>query len=343
MALAVAVALWVPLSSPTMINAEVLTALKAWSPEQLASWSPTWREELTRWAAPSLALVGDTTWGGAVRDAVQLPVADPLLWANRRISLRSGGWAIAGIRFRGRDIEKPFVDIIATSATPDYLGIAELGDVLAHFEAFAPLCLRVHLPGDARGAAAPAGPSFASVPDQLVVAGPVAQMTKQARSPRFDSVQLVRAVPADAAARVAEIYDEVRRSNPRLDEWATPSSGDSLADADEEALLFDIVVEGRIAGVVAATRDNAYGFTGFTVEEIALDSAHRRRGYGLAVLQHLAQRLPVDASDVLWGHIHPDNAPSLRNALASGRTVVSSLVWVTPDGYPGMPGAQAVR
>lgn len=321
-----------------MIDADVRAALEVWSPAELPSWNPAWREELARWAEPSLALVGDAAWGGAVRDAVQLPVADPLLWANRRLSLSSGGWAVTGIRFRGRDVTKPFVDVIATSVTPDAAGIAELAEVLVHHEAFAPRCLRVHLPGDARGAGALAGAPFASAPDQLVVAGSVTAVNARPRTARSSAVELVRSTPEAAAARVAGIYAEVQRSRPDIDEWATPASADDLADADDEGLLFDVVVQGRTAGVVAAARDDAYGFTGFGVEEIALDAEHRRRGYGPAVLQHLAQRLPAGAPDVLWGHVHPDNTPSLRNALASGRTVVSSLVWVTPTGWPGMPG-----
>lgn len=318
-----------------MIDAEIQAALETWTPPQVATVNPSWRDDLARWAEPSLALVGDAAWGGQVRDAVGLPVADPLLWANRRIELESGRWAVTGIRFRGRDVAAPFVDVIATDVGPDAEGIAELAGVLPHYEPFAPLCLRVHLPGDARSAAL-AGP-FTAVTDQLVVAGPVARMTGHEPGPRSDAVELTRTTPDEAAERVAQIYEEARRTTPSLADWATPADADQLEDADDEGLLFDVVVDGRAAGVVASVREDAYGSTGFVVEEIALDAAHRGRGYGPAVLQHLARRLPASASDVLWGHVHPDNAPSLRNALASGREVVSSFVWITPDGWPGMP------
>jgi L-amino acid N-acyltransferase YncA len=317
-----------------MTDAAVRTALETWSPAQVAEWNPSWRQDLAAWAEPSLDLVGDASWGAAVRDAVQLPVADPLLWANRHVQLSSGHWAVTGIRLRGRDVTKPFVDVIATDVAPDPAGIAELAEVLPVYRDFAPLCLRVHLPGDQRSA--PASDGFTAVPDLLVVAAPVSRVAERPASGAAD-VELVRTEPAGAAVRVAAVYDGLRRSEPDLDQWATAADEDALADADDEGLLFDVVVDGRTAGVVAATRDDAYGLTGFGVAEIVLDAEHRGHGYGPLVLRQLARALPAAPADVLWGHIHPGNTPSLRNALASGREVVSSLVWVTPTGSPGMP------
>ncbi|SBN61632.1 hypothetical protein GA0004736_0519 [Curtobacterium sp. 9128] len=318
-----------------MDEPEFRAAVESWSSSTVRGWDADWRELLFRWAEPELALVGDASWGAAVRDAVGLPVQDPLRWANRVVELPSGGWAVTGIRFRGRDLAKPFVDVIATSVAPDASGLAELGATLDAHAEFAPLCFRVALPGDARGDQAPVSSAFAARPDQLVVAAPLAAI--RARQPVSGSVELRATSAESAAARVRSMYDDVRVHEPRLDQWATPSDVATLQDAEEEGLLFDVVIEGRVAGVVAASREDARGFTGYSVEEIVLDDAHRGRGYGPVVLHCLADRLPDGGSDVLWGHINAGNTRSLRNALASGRVVTSTLVWVAPDGSPGMP------
>ena len=89
--------------------------------------------------------------------------------------------------------------------------------------------------------------------------------------------------------------------------------------------------------MVCAVRDDDHGMSGFCVQEICLDARHLGRRLAPAVLQHLVDELPAEEGDVLWGTIHPDNAPSLRNSLSIGRTVVGGYVWVTPDGLPGMP------
>ncbi len=326
-----------------MDDDDLLTALVPWAPEHLARWNEHWRSDLLRTVGPDLALVGDTSWGAAVRDAVGLAVPDPLDWANRVVELPSGGWALTGIRFRGRDVSKPFVDVIATSVRPDAAGLAELGSVLEDARAFSPLCFRVRLPGDLLRVRALAGHGSSVAPDQLVVAGPVSVIAGREQTPGASAVELVPTTPEAAAPRVAAIYETVRRVTPDLDEWAAPADEDGLGDADEQGLLFEVVVDGRAAGVVAAARDDAYGFTGFVVEEIALDDDHRGQGLGPAVLRALARRLPATEADVLWGHVHADNTPSLRGALASGRAVCATLAWVTPDGWPGMPGARPVR
>lgn len=328
-----------------MRNTDVLEALAAWVPPVVRQWNPRWEADVTDWVEPDLALVGDAAWGATVRDAVQLPVADPLAWANRRVDLSDGGWAVAGIRFRGRDVTKPFVDVIATTATPDADGLGRLAALMEHYAAFAPLCLRVHLPGDRRshvrppgdrlGAAAGGGPDVR--PDQLVVAGRVQDMRVHPRSARSADVELVPTTPDAAAEHAATLYAGIRRARPELDEWAAPSDADGLESAADEGLLFAVTVDGVPAGIVAAERDDAYGMTGFAVQEIVLDDAHRGQGLGTATMQLLADALPAAPDDVLWGHIHPDNAASLANAESTGRQVVSTLTWVTPEGHPGMP------
>ncbi|WP_439288096.1 hypothetical protein [Microbacterium sp. A84] len=295
---------------------------------------------MTHWLEPSLALVGDAEWGGQIRDMVQLPVPDPLAWANRRVELADGHWAIAGIRFRGRDVEKPFVDIIATSLPPEPSGLAALGEVLPQFSAFSPLCLRVNLPDPELGLRALTASDVdagRATPDLLIVGRPVAEMLEQPLASRYDDVSLVPCDAEEAEKRVAAIYDELRRARPQLDQWATPADADALEDAAEEGLLFEILVNGTSAGVVAAERNDAYGLAGFCMQEIVLDSAHRGHRLGVATLQRLCREVPASADDVLWGHIHPDNFASLRNAQESGRKVVTAHVWVTPTGYDGMP------
>jgi L-amino acid N-acyltransferase YncA len=73
------------------------------------------------------------------------------------------------------------------------------------------------------------------------------------------------------------------------------------------------------------------------MQELCLDPAHRGRRLAPAVVQRLLDELPARTGDVLWGTIHPANAPSLCNAFSVGREPTSGLVWVTPGGWPGMP------
>ena len=175
----------------------------------------------------------------------------------------------------------------------------------------------------------------------LVVAGLVEEVRAHPRAAAYPSVSLRPGRPDELARLVTEIYAELSAREPSLAQWANPEDEESLSACAEEGLLLEVVVEGTRAGVVAALRYDAHALTGFSVQELCLDAVHRGRRLAPAAMQRLADLLPAQAGDVLWGTIDPGNAPSLRNALSIGRVPVGGYVWVAPTGLPGMSAMSA--
>ena len=309
--------------------AEMARARLAWTAPAIREWYDDDRllRQLATGLAAERARVDDEEFGASFRDGVGLHSGtSPLEWANRRVQLPGGGWAVVGIRFRALDVARPFVDVVATTAPPTDDGVAEVAEaVLPYFAQFEPLCLRVE----------PPGPSAVDGDvDQHVVAGQVDALRAWSRAASYDTVALRPGDPEALTEWAAAIYAALP---PDRGTWATPEDQDSLQHCADEGLLFEVVVDGTSAGVVAAIRDDRHGMSGFCVEEICLDGAWRGRGLAAGVVQRLVDVLPADDGDVLWGTIHPDNRPSLRNALSVGRRIVGGYVWVTPPGLPGMP------
>ena len=132
---------------------ELARARLAWVSPRLREWYDDARlvRQLASGLADEAGRVGDVVFGAEFRDGVGIDAsADPLDWANRRIDLPTGGWAVAGIRFRGLDVTRPFVDVVATTEppTPDGLAVVAAA-VLPSFASFDPLCLRVDAPDPA--------------------------------------------------------------------------------------------------------------------------------------------------------------------------------------------------
>jgi len=284
--------------------------------------------------------VADGAFGLTFRDNVgSVPVTDPLAWANRRIDLPDGHWCVSGIRFRGLDPTKPFIDVVVTSLPPQADALARLSAVIVpQYSEFAPRALRVDAPApDELVAAAVADPRFAhAAVDQYVVAGLVADLRTRPHVAGYERVH-VHAAPVDAARQATvRLYAQAETERPALAQWATPSTADDLRQCADESLLFEVTVDGRPAGVVAARRDDDHGMSGFVVQEIVLDDAHRGHRLAPAVLQRLVAELPAGPGDTLWGTIHPDNHPSLRNARSIGREIVGGYVWLTPQGLTGL-------
>ncbi len=266
---------------------------------------------------------------------------DPLAWANRRLELRDGGWAVTGIRYRGRDITRPFIDVVATTAPPTLEGLALIAQtIVPAYAPFEPLCLRVQVPDAANLLAQTRSDHRLGVGcavDMHVIAGTFTDIKMQALPRSYRNVGLNPADPGVLAERASSIYHQLAQQNPETTWWATPESAASLSACAEQSMLFEVTVAGALAGVVAAARRDAHGMRGFSVDELCLDQTHRGNGLAHAVLRHLLERLPHAAGDVLWGTIHPANAPSLRNALSMGRRQVATDVWITPFDLPGMP------
>jgi hypothetical protein len=330
------------------LSDELVEARLAWTSPLLATWysESDLRRQLASGLAVEVERVADAGFGSGFRDGVGIGgPEDPLEWANRRLDLSDGGWALTGIRFRGGDVVRPFVDVVATTAPPTPDGLAVVAEaVLPAYDAFSPRCLRVDAPDTPTLVEALSGdPRFGphNAVDLHVVAGLVDRLRTHPRAAAYPDVRLRAGEPEALARRVAEIYAELAVAEPGLAMWAAPEDLESLSECAEEGLLFEVLAGDESAGVVAALRYDAHAVTGFSVQELCLDAAHRGRRLAPATVQRLVDDLPAGPGDALWGTIHPGNAPSLRNALAVGRTLVGGYVWVTPAGLPGMPDTPA--
>lgn len=325
-----------------------LTAARLdWTSPALARWySPADLDDRVRASMTTPASwVGDGEFGATFRDNIasvddagRYAVPDPLDWANRLVAA-GDGWAVTGIRFRALDLDKPFVDVVATSLPPTADALATIADVvLPQYRSFAPLALRVDAPDpDALVAALRTDPRFAGAQvDQYVVAGLVSELRARAKVPAYHRVSLRPADAADLAQRAASLYADLAAGRPDLLLWTNPSDGEELASAQARGLAFEVLVDGEPAGVLAADRMDEHALSGFQVVEIVLDGAHLGQRLAPGILQRLLDELPAGDGDTLWGTIHPDNLPSRRNAASIGREVVGGFVWVLPAGSPGI-------
>ena len=177
--------------------------------------------------------------------------------------------------------------------------------------------------------------SRATTIDMHIVAGSLGELDKRLWPKNYDRVELIPLSPADASAASYEtqrIYESIAVKNPHLFEWATPQGEESFEDAIRQGTGWHITVDNSSAGFLTLDRRGEQGLRGFSVEELCLDAPFRRRGLGNAVLRHGIKNLlklpQVNPQDILWGTIHADNLPSLRNAQGVGRTVVGSYIWV---------------
>ncbi|WP_018020503.1 GNAT family N-acetyltransferase [Corynebacterium ciconiae] len=329
----------------------ISAAATPWLAPTVKRWGAGECEDLVRsWLAPEWERLDNRDFAEQLDAAIPLEVSDPMMWANANVTLIDGSWALSGLRFRNRDLDRPFVDVVATSAPPSVEALKLLADPevgpLRHFEELQPRCLRITVPDPDRWVRqlAELGSGLAAEVDIYIMAESVAVLRAAPRCASYSQVQLVACAADQAAPLVGEIYAECEKIAPLLLWWATPSTEQALGEAAEQGLLYVIRRDGEDVGVIAAREEHSYGLKGWVMEEKCVHPKAQGAGVSAAATQHLVEQLPElpgVATPVVWGHVSASNVASIRTAAAVGRKVVGGELWVTPRGYRGMqPAAQ---
>lgn len=284
-----------------------------------------WRESLR----PELERLGDSEFAAGYQNYWPV-VPDPAEYLNHLWMLERGGQALTGIRIRGGDTSRPFVDAVALTQPPRAEAEAvQLAQELAtRYAAFAPKHVRFWIPEgqEMRLEQLPAGSHW----DFSVVAGLVAQMAKKPQPQHAERLSLRPAPNLEFYPEYAREFEKLCQQKPVQAEYSRLESEDDLAETVQAGLAFEVWLDGVRSGLAAVYRDTAFGLRGFVVQEMFLYAQARGQRLGRGVQWHLAQALlpHSQAGDALHGTIHSDNQAALKTALAAGRERIGRHLWV---------------
>lgn len=277
--------------------------------------------------ADQIRRIYDLGLAGQFRTYCQIPGAGTEDYKNAWLELPDDGWALCGIRFRGLDLQRPFVDLVGSSrlnGPPE--GIEPIVRAAEErYRVFRPLHLRVFVAGHRSALASQIPDAFV---ERGVFARPVSQLRAAPLPVGMERVALRRTDVADLAHRLQVGYEDLQSQHPEHKEHASAASLDDLQYYDAEGVVFEVVIDGKPAGVVAAYRDVGKGMAGFQVGEIFLYEGWRGQGLGPAALRALIEALPAREDDVLFGEIDSRNVPARKTAESSGRVGIGYYVWI---------------
>ncbi|MET1006661.1 MAG: hypothetical protein ABWX96_14015, partial [Propionibacteriaceae bacterium] len=237
-------------------------------------------------------------------------------YLNRWIQLSDDLHVLAGPRYLGRDPDLPFVGIYA-SDRPFRPGDREsLTTVAPHFSAFRPGFVLL-------STADPVGAWPGTYPEMRQVVGLLGDLRRRSLPSGLAAVARTDTDFYDTYLSIHERH--VARQPEHARHTRVEEEGDLQALADQ-GLLWDVVVDGRWAGILAAERDARRGVRGATVIELLLDDPYRGRGFGQHLSTLLAKSLPLPDDECLMGTIHHANVASYRSALRAGRVDVGGEI-----------------
>jgi hypothetical protein len=240
---------------------------------------------------------------------------EPRDYRLREIEVLPDAAVLAGIHFRNRDVNRPFVGVFAQSRdlTDAEMEVATsaLSGIFSRFKPRA-----VHW-------WAPEHRSLSDLPnvirDQRLVVGRIQDVTSgspPALLPERFSFEAEPDIPCypDYLQAYAEFTARATfQDAPRPERLAT------LEECASHGALYCLRDGGRFAGVMAARPNVLRGIRGWEVVEEILDSGYRGKGLAVTMQRLFVSRLNPELGALVMGEIVDGNLPSLRTAQRVGR------------------------
>lgn len=273
------------------------------------------RQRLQTWLIGEMARTTDAKFARSFSDHISLPgvVSDDYL---HRVIRTARGDLLGGIRFYGRDIRRPFVEIVAHS----FDDLDRLRHCVAReWATFAPSALRLTCrPGRLGG---PHG-----VLDKTVHVA----RCRDLRAPAPNVVLLPFARAEDAISMVGERYLQL---DPELARNMTAATDDDLREWHANEQVHAVQSGESVVGVLAVAPGRIGWIDGEEINEEVVAIEHRGHNYAAHAQAYWAAHLAPDRDRFLIGTIDRLNVVSRRTAEAAGRARVLDMVFVTLGGH----------
>lgn len=269
------------------------------------------------WFARQVARTHDASFAREFSDHIDLPGVRTADYLHRRIRT-SAGALLGGIRFYGRDISRPFVEVVAHS----FGDLDRLRDCVAReWAMFTPQFLRVRTkPGRLAGADV-----LLDVSVYLARYCDMHPATTRVWLEDFADV-------ADAEAMVAARYG---RLDPALARNVTAASTADVRQWHSCRQLRAIGTADGVVGLLAVVPGTTDWIAGDVINEEVVDLAHRNHGYAAAGQAAWAAEQGRDGRQFLIGTIDRLNTASRKTAEAAGRRRVLDRIFVSTDPRAG--------
>ncbi|MEO5778610.1 MAG: hypothetical protein ABIO34_11930 [Arthrobacter oryzae] len=229
---------------------------------------------------------------------------------------------VSGLRYRNLDPTFPFVAVKTTVRVTD----AEAVDALAArvTDAYCGVGVRGFTFWEQPGLDIVSAERWATL-----VAG---RMDVAARADERELTGTLTTSWPEAATEVFAGYQHEHQSwrsdTPELASFVSESDQKGLQEAADQGLLMSLRDNQGFAGLAAATIAPLFGRRAVCMLDMFL--AERLRGKGLApAIQSTFLARQRSGADIVWGHIHAGNLPSLHTAQKLGRVPVQQEYFVS--------------
>lgn len=268
---------------------------------------------LAAWLDEQLARVDNLEFARQFSDHIDLPGVAPGDYAHRIVDC-SGGSLVGGIRFYRRDLDRPFVEVIAHS----FADLDALGDcVRSEWAMFRPRDVRLRVrPGRLRGPGVRTDVTVHAA-RYRDMAFPDAGVTLRP----FDDL-------GDAIALVERRFAHMEEADPALHANVTPADPEELREWHSAGLLKAVIADGHVVGLLAIVAGSVDWIAGDQVYEEVIDAEFAGHHYAASAQTAWAHTIATESDTYLVGTIDGLNVASRKSAERAGRPQVLEDVFL---------------
>lgn len=280
-------------------------------------------------------------------------VSDTQHYKTRILTLPELGEAICGIRFRGMQVDKPFVNVAITTKSLTMAGMAKSVAVLKEsFDDFSPQNVRFYIDISEDGINhANSNYSIESVIPYFDKLGMIAKWDVVVLSNQFSNLsQLAVSEPIKQSYRLeiannldfhkdyVKALEDIFAKQPQFKnhtrcetredvQWVMDNGGFNFV-----LTTIDGKGNSQFAGLMIIAKDKQAGIDGYCIMDKLIVNPLHGQGLGKQfeswVIQRLLQNQLVSPDGILFGEIDFDNKGSLHSAYANGRIEIGRYLWV---------------
>ena len=239
----------------------------------------------------------------------------PLDYKERVLELSEKHFLLAGIRFRGLDVAKPFVSVHTNFLVSNEKMISEISNLVrSEFSIFAPKAIHLTIPCKSEI-------FIRDIKiDRYTIVGVIDELVQKELPLIPNHIELVALSDMSFYEEYLEEYAKFYKRSPILQSEVKVENIEDFKVAVQENLLYKIIIDGVNAGIIAGVENDYYGLKGVSILEEILFEPFIGLGFGAYIQKAFTFKLK-DRYSILWGTISHLNTPSLKTALKNGRQV----------------------
>jgi hypothetical protein len=245
-------------------------------------------------------------------------------YEERFYELGEGKKVLAGIRHMNASVDLPFVSV--------YLGFSPSHADLNLIKKFAQENFKKFVPQNVSLELKPSSALTAElekdiIPAREYFAARIENLRASEKPKGYERIELRRLHTDIDYVWYLKAYADFHLQNPELKHWVPVTEQEELEKCASDGLLFQAIVDGKVAGLIGARSEALLGVPAVYMTELLLTSDFKKQDLAVALQRKFVDSLGPEFQ-LIWGTIDAKNLASKKTALRVGRVSVRSEYFI---------------